>query len=360
MRFRPTFYIVNERPNNVHDRHRVDIAKYGGIPGPPPTYSPILEAWRSGRTTTKPRDYVLAIFPDIEGYVVPPGARKMKFPQLLEDALAQAPVRERFEIVAKVPRGLMTGPKSSRDSMASWVFPEPANVGEAYDCCVLWRRDEPEPPAGQVRLTLVSSQVEVENLELSLPSLPSLLKLCKHTVDVVKHMALVSPTGPCTGVTREGMRTPQGLVQLYLVHQFGPAAAAQYLPPGRMDALELSSAGAISFDSVKDVPEQVFTQELQRYLVCMLCGTSIRTADIILQSASLRIVASPFGNLLALLRRNEPPKAAEKELVLLLNPSVWYLQGFLVGRRTSTGIIIVGKTAIPSRAFWDAMETSLN
>ena len=99
-------------------RHRLDISKYGGSRGPAPTYSPILEAWRSGRTTTKQRDYVLAVFPDINGYLVPPAARKKSFHELLTDALTQAPIRTRFDIVSKVPRGMMMQPKSSKDSMA--------------------------------------------------------------------------------------------------------------------------------------------------------------------------------------------------------------------------------------------------
>ncbi|PCH34977.1 hypothetical protein WOLCODRAFT_155621 [Wolfiporia cocos MD-104 SS10] len=247
-------------------RHRLDISKYGGVRGPAPTYSPILEAWRSGRTTTKQRDYVLAVFPDISGYVVPPAARKKTLPELLEDALGQPPIRNRFDIVSKVPRGMMMEPKSLKDSMTSWIPPEPANVGEAYDTCVLWLRDQ-HTPAAKEKLTLITKQATLSNLELSMAGVSSLRELCTHSIDTVKHMMLVSITGPCTGVMREDVGTPRGLVQQYLVHQFAPVAVAQHLgPTGGMASLYLGSTGVISFDSVKDVPAGVFNEELRRYL----------------------------------------------------------------------------------------------
>ena len=180
------------------------------------------------------------------------------------------------------------------------------------------------------------------------------------SIDTVKHMMLASLIGPCTGTMREDVGTPQGLVRQYLVHQFAPVAVTQHLRSGDMDSLAPRSTGVISFDTVKDVLKDVFNEELKRYLVCMLCGTSLRTADAILASAALQLISTPFGpgKLLALLHLEELQGPAKPEL-LLLSPNRWYMQGFLVGRRTTRSVRIIGKTGIPSSAFWDAIETSL-
>lgn len=64
-------------------RGKLDIAEYpGSCAGPDPRYSPLESAWRSGRTTTKLRDYVLAILPDTPGYRVPPSPKRMTFSHL--------------------------------------------------------------------------------------------------------------------------------------------------------------------------------------------------------------------------------------------------------------------------------------
>ncbi|KAK7449706.1 hypothetical protein VKT23_013179 [Stygiomarasmius scandens] len=124
-------------------KHRVDIERYGGQIGPAPSYSPISEAWRSGRTTTKPRDYVLAVFPDISGYQVPINARKMPFHELVANALGQLAVRERFHIAPKIPKGLMMA-TSSKESVNSWMPKEPTSTTEAFDSFIVRVSDEPK------------------------------------------------------------------------------------------------------------------------------------------------------------------------------------------------------------------------
>ena len=128
--------------------HHVDITKYGGLAGPAPDYSPISGAWASGRITTKPRDYVLAVFPDVEGYRAPPNARETPFRQLLIDALGQVAVQERFSVAPKVPKGMITE-TSSRDSGTPWVNPEPSNVSEALDCLDGRMSEEPKTKPDQ-------------------------------------------------------------------------------------------------------------------------------------------------------------------------------------------------------------------
>ena len=75
------------------------MSHYGGEAGPAATYLPLLAAWRSGRITTKKRDYVLAVFPDVRGYVAPPNTRKLSFTELLANALGQDPIKQHCHVV---------------------------------------------------------------------------------------------------------------------------------------------------------------------------------------------------------------------------------------------------------------------
>jgi hypothetical protein len=345
----------------IYRRH-LNMSRYGAASAPVPGYSPLLEAWRSGRITTKKRDYVLAVFPDIDGYAVPQGARKMSFPDLLENALSQAPIQARFHIVPKVPRGLMMDSLSSKVSISPWAFPDPANIGEAYDGLTACLRDPSESAEGIAKFHLVTKQATLEEIDFSMGSLPGVLEICAQTMDGPKQMALVSPAGPCTGTTRGSVQTQRGLVQHYLVHQFAPVITSQYLSPARMDALQFASKGIVSFDAVKGVPMDEFREEMRRYLVCMVCGTSPRVADSILDGASPRVVATPFGKLLAVVRNAAQPAGPEETtpqtLSLLCSPR-WFMQGFLIARETNKGIVVIGRTVVPSGVVWDAISKSV-
>ncbi|KAI0735290.1 hypothetical protein C8Q76DRAFT_277840 [Earliella scabrosa] len=344
----------------VYRRH-VDMSHYGGEAGPAATYLPLLAAWRSGRITTKKRDYVLAVFPDVRGYVAPPNTRKLSFTELLANALGQDPIKRHCHVVPKVPRGMMTEPKSPRDSMLPWVFDQPNNISEAYDSFTVVLRSDPSD-AVEDKLHLVCRQTTLEDTQFSAGDLPRILELCAETMDGPKQMALVSPTGPCVGTSRD-VQTDQGLVQQYLVHQFAPIAVSQHLSASQLDLLQLRSTGVVSFDAVKNVAEPVFTKELLRYLVCMTCGTSLSSADLILAHASPRVLSTPFGRILAVVRQESSSKAQDQrpnELQLLCPPR-WFMQGFLVASQTGAGATtaVIGRTVVPSATFWEAIERSL-
>lgn len=89
----------------------IEISSYGGYTGPSPSYVPLMEAWRSGRITTKTQDYVLAVFPDVEGYCVPLGAQNLSFSDLLMNAYEQ--VKEYSQghdscLLLKIPLSIIT------------------------------------------------------------------------------------------------------------------------------------------------------------------------------------------------------------------------------------------------------------
>jgi hypothetical protein len=334
------------------------MKKFGGVIGPASTYSPILEAWRSGRTTTKYRDYVLAVFPDINGYIVPSNARKMRFPELLADALQQAPVRDRFDIAPKIPRGMMLE-TSSKDSIGLWVLSEPSNVGEAYDSFITeLRSSEERKTSPDEKFFTITKALALEELDLDRSNLLEVKELWVRGSDILKHFAFLSPTGPCTGTSRYRVQTPEGLLHQYFVHEFNPIAIAQYLSSSRLASMSFRTEGVLSFKPIEQISRDTFAHELKRYLVCMMCGTSLSTADVVLGCAAFRVLSTPYGNILALIRQDVLDQSGEHNFILFA-PSLWFMQGFLVGIQTRVGVVAVGRTFIPSRVLWDAITASL-
>jgi len=333
-------------------RHRVDIERYGGQIGPAPSYSPISEAWRSGRITTKPRDYVLAVFPDISGYQVPINARKMPFHELVANALGQLAVRERFHIAPKIPKGLMMA-ISSKESVNSWMPKEPTSITEAFDSFIARVSDEPKT-ATDAKFFAVAHRIRLEELDFSRSNISEIKDLWRTTADIVKHMTYVSPSGPCTG-TRNNVQTEQGLLHQYFVHQFATLAVEQYLPKAKLNTLQLATTGVLTFDKVESIPGDVFSHELRRFLVSLICGTSLHTADIILESAHFRLVSSEYGKLLALLRRDILCHPEQEDFMLIGN-TLWPMQGFLIGLNTDKACFMIGRTAIPTSKFWDNIQ----
>ena len=107
--------------------------------------------------------------------------------------------------------------------------------------------------------------------------------------------------------------------------------------------------------ALPDVPSDVFARELRRYLVCMICGTSIRTADIILEKSDLVLLSTPMGKLLALIRADVRSGTEKPQLVLLFG-SEFIVQGFLLATRVGdSGFSIVGRTIIPNSAVLDSL-----
>ncbi|THU81971.1 hypothetical protein K435DRAFT_766928 [Dendrothele bispora CBS 962.96] len=333
-------------------RHRIEVKKYGGQIGPAPSYSPITEAWRSNRITTKPRDYVLAVFPDIAGYQVPVNARKMPFHELITDALGQATILERFRVASKVPKGLISE-TSSKDSPTPWILNEPSNIGEAFDSFIARFYDDTTTTT-DAKFFAVAQKTQLEKLDFNKSNISGIQDIWSTTADVIKHMTLVSPSGPCTGTTRSSVQTEQGLLHQYFVHQLAPAAVMKFLPKEKLDAIEFATKGMFTFEEVGNMSDDTFSRELRRFLVSLICGTSLHTADVILKSADFRIVSSEYGKLLSLIRRDILSNSRQD--ILLLCTTLWPLQGFLVGVKTDRGVFVVGRTVVPTSKFWDSME----
>ncbi|KUI62542.1 hypothetical protein VP1G_09658 [Cytospora mali] len=336
----------------VYRHHLNIILAYDCEPGPGPKYNPIMEAWRSQRCTTKPRDYILAVFPDVNGYKVPDGARKMSFPELLINAIRQPAVCANFQVAPKVPLGLKGSSGKATESVLPWLINEPSNIGEAYDT---FTTDTAQSGA-EVRNWVVPGKIELEDIDATASGLEMLKDDWKRTVNIERHVVLLSPSGPCTGTTRENISDAAGLLQQYFVQEFMHIAASQWLLPREgMHALELRTKGVISFDRIRDIPKEEFAHELKRFLVCLICGISLPTADMVLEAADVVRVSTPHGPLLGIAHRATRLRAERDDLILVCN-SIWDLQGFCIGLRVNYGMSVRGRTAIPNNSVWDSIE----
>ncbi|KAF9264209.1 hypothetical protein L218DRAFT_998940 [Marasmius fiardii PR-910] len=334
-------------------RHRVDVTVYGGTAGPAMSYSPILEAWRSSRITTKARDYVLAVFPDIHGYAVPAHARKMSFHELVTNALGQSTIKERFDVASRVPKGMMMG-TSSKLSTTPWLLQNPSSVSEAYDSLLVCLPEKLKT-ATDAKFFMVARNVKLEELDLSRSNMSEIKNVWDTTTDIIRHVVYVSPTGPCTGTMTRDVDSDQSFLHRYFVHQFMPSAVERYLAPSKFGALNLTSAKILSFDRVKNIADDVFSCELRRFLVSLICGTTLFTADVILQSADFRTISMRNSKLLALIRRQVLSKPHREDFALM-STTLWHMHGFFVGSKTDGAWFVVGRTAVPNSKIWDDVQ----
>lgn len=347
-------------------KHRVDVANYSGEVGPASGYMPIRDAWRSNRTTTKPRDYVLAIFPDIEGYRVPLNVRNLSFSQLLEDAYEQVRKngRSRSVVLPKIPKSMITTMAS--DSDRPWTTENPANISQAYDSIADVSRagpvdEEQNVPdrRAEVWSSGVGSRVLLRPLEVKdQTALEGLVKLCESGVDLVQHIVLAAPSGPFLGSAR-AFQHEKALLHRFFAQRFGESALRQYsaressgISPTILQ--RLGSHGTVDLEKLK-YTEEAFEEELKRFLVCLMCGTTMTCATEVLEFSDLAMVVtegspSGGGEMLALVNRMVLAAADRYELALG-GRGFESFQGLLLLSRTENpevASIVVGRTTIPT------------
>jgi len=328
--------------------HRVDVRSYGGVVGPHCNYSPFGEAWRSGRQTTKTRDYVLAIFPDVEGYRAPPNARRLSFEQLLLDAFEQV-VRhgQKFYFVSKVSKGMMMA-VCPPESKKPWIIDAPTNITEAFDSFLVLKAsviDSPDVGHRDARVFVVAHSVGLEPIDFSREALPDLVKLWESTADTIRHMIYAAPSGPCTGASRIA-QTKEGLLHRYLGHQFARSAVAKHCSEERFK--DLRPHGVVNFNDLH-LAAEAFDFEIKRFLICLVCGTTLRTATMILDAVEFRLILTTYGKLIALINRSFLLSTNTGNFILVSNGLSDY-QGFQVAVKGTDGesCHIVGRTLIPN------------
>ncbi|KAI9733642.1 MAG: hypothetical protein M1834_003244 [Cirrosporium novae-zelandiae] len=333
-------------------KHHVDVKSYGGAHGPHSNYSPFGEAWRSGRRTTKTRDYVLAVFPDIKGYRAPPTARKLSFQELLSDAFEQLTghsQRRRFYILPKVPSSMITATMTDRNR--PWIFENPATITEAFDPFLGIKAslvDTPFDGSSHTNSFTVAQSINIKRIAFTREWLPELVKLWEHTADTIRHMIFAAPSGPCT-VSSRIMQSHKDLLRRYLAHQFARSAVENYCSPKRFKGL--SPHGVPNFENL-EFSYDVFERELKQFLVCLVCGTTLRCASIILQTVEVAMVVgtgiADKEEMLALVNR-KVMETKGVELMLVNKGFVDYqgLQVVMKGKNGHSHDIVVGRTIIP-------------
>ncbi|KAI5837082.1 hypothetical protein DFP73DRAFT_326341 [Morchella snyderi] len=325
-------------------KHRVRMQEYSNIAGPHENYSPFGEVWRSGRQTAKPRDYVLAVFPDIVGYQVPPNPRDLTFKQLLVDAIQQfAALRQRLAFVSKVPLGMMVAPCSS-DCAKPWIHESPMNTTEAYDSLYGLMLPHPVEDGKLCKVRVVVDPVtqdKMEPLNCHRDALADLVSLWESTADIIKHASFVALSGPCSGGSRL-FQTKLDLFHRYLAHEFAKSAIAKFT-----ENPDLRQHGIVNLENLK-VPDHDFSLELRRFLVCLVCSTTMRTADAILEVADFRLVPSPYGKLIALVNRAFLRNDTESFMLVSTGHTKFHGLQVAVRAERSGFCHIVGKTMIPA------------
>ena len=173
-------------------------------------YSPIDSAWRSGRKTTKPQDYVLAVFPDLARYKVPSNARHLSFAELLHNALQQfQDLKCSAQAAVKITKGTLEIENTSDSSMLPFVPESPANITEAYDTFHLVKRFPERDSAkytlncGGEDLDVVARDLAIVDVSFKKEHAQELVDLWETSVNIGKHLINCPPSGPCTGAVRD-------------------------------------------------------------------------------------------------------------------------------------------------------------
>ncbi|KAL6800565.1 hypothetical protein J3E68DRAFT_448878 [Trichoderma sp. SZMC 28012] len=285
-------------------KRQFNVSQHGGKIGPVDKYMPIMEAWRSGRTTAKQRDYVLAVFPDIKGYRTPQNPRGVSFSELLADACEQfgGDTSNGFNILPKIPKSLMT--TMSSDSKLPWALDNPADVTEALDPILMMTNaflTEKQTTIGNYAPSMDGGKNSNNNVQIrpinirNKEELEQLVTICESNTNLVRHVSLSPPSGPLLGSDRQ-LNDERNILRRFFAIQFAEAAVNQY----RSDPIYRDEArivapinglvrhGNVNKDKLQ-LEGETFQQELKIFLICLICGTTISCATDISESLELVI-----------------------------------------------------------------------
>ncbi|KAI2478899.1 HET multi-domain protein [Pyrenophora tritici-repentis] len=341
-------------------RGELDMKNYQTISaGEKSLYSPIDSAWRSGRTTTKARDYVLAVFPDLEGYTVPTDARKLSFAELLEDALQQLQhSKHSAKAAAKVTKGTVETNDIADTSIQPFIPATPANITEAYDTFHLLKRLPALDPTPQKPLTCSGENLHViaQNLTLTTtipltkPNLADLVALWESSANITSQLLACPQSSPATA-TRV-LKSEQDLCYRSFALSFCQSTVRKWaveknLPHGFVH-------GVVDADKLTGVTEQQYGVYLARFMVCLMCGVSLRNAVGMLERCEFRVlVTEEGGRVLALVNKGVLEDGGARGLVLL-SRGMSDVEGLHVGVEREGGcVVVVGRTWIPKEGIFE-------
>ena len=321
---------------NLFYNHHLRVSEFGGGVGPSGKYLPFTAAWRSARRTTKERDYVLAVMPDVEGYTVPPNAREYSFKWLFANAFDQFRNSLNLSLISKVPRGMME--IGTTGSGMPWITTAPFDITEAYDTFLVMpsvKQDDLYEKGRRVKV--VDRCAELERVDFSRDKFEELLDLWGSTGSFEYQISSLPLNGPCVGYSRD-FQTMEEL----LFREFGHA----FIKPVVDHQWNLKASGVVNLNSL-DVSDEVFSHALKLFLICFICGTTLPTAREIHEQTEFRLFPSRFGKLIGLIKKDV--LATLRDCDLRLVTTGWSLsQGLQVSIvKERTQCHIVGKTQVP-------------
>lgn len=325
-------------------QHRLGIDQFDEKIGPVDGYSPIDEAWRSSRITTKPRDYVLAIFPDIKGYRIPPNARGLAFRQLLLDAIVQLGRESSSPIVFKVLNSLVNSEDDDHSGAVPFLLEQPDSISEAFDTFAVLDsepRDAKNPTysvESDSEIVTISASLRLETVHMTPDQLPAMVDLWKASANNLSQYLSACLSGPCLG-TSWGIEA-ENLAFRSLAFQFGKVRIDEWASTQPKYKIPSNPDGITDWDDLREVRgDAECAVFLRRFMVCLMCGCSLRTADYLLMKADFRTVETPFGKQLALVNKNAISLEVNNKF-LLVNRGLLDFEGFHIGIRKTTDLAI--------------------
>jgi hypothetical protein len=277
---------------------------------------------------------VITFLPDVKGYIVRKDARKCSFKELLEDAFDQFTKKlMNLVIISKVPRGMMEVQDGRGDK--PWILPKPSNITEAYDTFLIMpNSEEHDSFDDNAKFRVIDRCKGMETIDFGKSNFENLLHLWKSTGNFEYQISSLPLNGPCVGASRN-FRSVADLLHREFGHAFTKPVVSQ--------RSELTAHGVVNLT----VPDHIFSGELQLFLACFICGTTLETGRQILEWAEFRLFPSPFGKLIGLIKKGVLSTLDNKDLVLVT--SGWSLsQGLQIAVvMGKTRYQIVGKTQVP-------------
>jgi hypothetical protein len=292
------------------------------------------------------------VFPDIEGYKVPPNAKRLPFTELLKDALQQLSHLPHSEPLAvKVTKGTVEVEHRSNDSIWPFITAAPANVTEAYDTFSLVPRLSPKKAAHpldlQARpLNVVSEGITLLEVRFTREYYPKLLELWESTVDTSKQLLSCAPTSPCTASSRM-LQTDEKMHWRAFASQFCESTIKKWVAD---DGSQFDVPhGVVNLETMTHVTEAEYEMYLTRFMICLLCGTTVKNGLEILDRAEFRLISTPQGKTLLALINRAWLNGFDQARSALLSRGMTDIEGLHVAVRSENdnAWVIVGRTWIP-------------
>lgn len=320
-------------------------------------YSPLDSAWRSGRATTKARDYVLAVFPDIMGYQVPLNARSLSFTSLLQDAFKQLPQLQLKGVLAvKISNGVAESRSLTNGIFQPHAVQNPTSVTAAYDTFALVRKgvlgySEEHATHNGVPLGLdrpfkvIAHGINVRAVQFTRAYLPKLLDLWESTADFSMQLLSCPPSSPCFGSSRQ-------LDDYEEMHYRG--FASQFCKPSIegwvAERPGLVAHGVVDLEKMSQkVTDAEFELYLTRFMACLVCGTTRTNGVTILETSEFRLISTLQGKSLLALINKEYLQAIETSKYVLCSRGMTKIEGLHIGAESGSDsrLEMFGRTWIP-------------